>query len=159
MSKSWLLRGAAVAIFVVLVASWGVGLVDLGDTPSSSGEGPSTSVPPPPDSEPASHGQRPNLLDQANRQHTRRAGTTEATLTEPSAVTTDDATDDASGTPTPTSSAPSPDPSDPSEQPGSPTPPPSPSNPPSNPPSEPAGECTDLAAVVDCALDPITGRP
>lgn len=155
MSKTWLLRGVAVAIFVVLVGSWGVGLVDLGDTPSSSGEGPSTSVPPPPDSEPASHGQRSNVLEKANRQRTRRAGTTDAALTEPSAVTAEDATDDSSGTPTPTSSAPSPDPSDPSEQPGTPTPPPTPSN----PPSEPAGECSDLAAVVDCALDPITGRP
>ncbi|WP_183100886.1 hypothetical protein [Nocardioides pelophilus] len=155
MSKTWLLRGVAVAIFVVLVGSWGVGLVDLGDTPSSSGEGPSTPVPPPPDSEPASHGRLSNVLEKANRQRTRRAATTEAASTEPSAVTVDDATDDASGTPTPTTAAPSPDPSDPSEQPGSPTPPTTPSN----PPSEPDGECTDLAAVVDCALDPVTGRP
>lgn len=154
MSKTWLLRGMAVAVFVVLVGSWGVGLVDLGDTPSSSGEGPSKPVPPPPDSEPASHGQRSDVLERANRRRTREAGTTEAALTEPSAVTDDDPTHDASGTPTPTSTAPSPDPSDPSE-PASPTPP----STPSNPPSEPAGECSDLAAVVDCALDPITGRP
>jgi len=152
-TKAWLLRGAAVAVFAALVGAWSVGLVDLGDKPASTEK---PAVPVPPDSDPASHGQRSNVLDRAKPRRTRETRVTPVALTEPSPTSTDDPTDAAPGTPSPTSTAPDPDPSDPSDEPPSSTPPP---QTPNNPPSSPANECTDLASVVDCALDPITGRP
>lgn len=149
MSRTWLVRGAAVAVFAALVGAWAVGLAGLGDATSST-EKPATPVAP--DDSPVSDIAYSIVRDTWKPRRIREASPSPEDLTEPSPTAVDEPSIDAPGTPTPTSTPPTPVPSD------EPSDPPS-SQPPSSPPSEPDDECTDLAGVVDCALDPITGHP
>jgi hypothetical protein len=149
MGRTWLLRGVAVAVFAVLVGAWAVGVVGLGDTPPAPARQ-STRVSD--DSSRAPDDRGPILREKSR--HDRDSDQTEDAVTDPSPVNADEPLDEDPATPAPTSTGPDPD--DPSEVPSDPPPP---SHTPSTPPSQPSDDCTDLPAIVDCVLDPITGRP
>jgi hypothetical protein len=148
MSRTWLVRGVAVAVFAVLVGAWALGLAGLGGTSAP----PARLISPvSPDSSPAAEIVRSIVLEKAKPRRTRKADPTQEAVTEPSPDATDEPTD-ASGTTAPPSPAPTSGPPSPSEEPpDSPTP--------SNPPSEPDDECDGMGDAIDCVLDPITGRP
>ncbi|HYH10862.1 MAG TPA: hypothetical protein VD789_00810 [Thermomicrobiales bacterium] len=156
MSRTWLLRGGAVAVFGVLVGAWGVGFADLGDTKASSEKPPAAESP---DDQPTLDDKRWVVHPEAKKpRRTRDAEVAQAVLTEDDPETAEEPAADP--TDPPASPTPSTDP-DPSFSPD-PAPTPGPSNPPTSPPTNPPGpgeECTDLSSVLDCALDPITGQP
>ena len=143
MSRTWLLRGGAVAVFVVLVGAWAVGLA------AGFGDGPPTpekvAVPAEPDDTTVPVIHRSIVVEKAKSRRTRDADPTQEASPEP----VDGPTDDDPTTPAPTTPAPT-TPSGPSDGPPT-TPPGSPHTP---RPSD--DECDN---VVDCALDPVTGRP
>lgn len=150
-TRSWLIRGAVVTALAVLVGAWAVGLVGLGDSPSPAAE---RDRPTTPESSTTPDDQRWAGRQETPRR-TQKADPSEDAVVEPVADTADDPTTDAPSTSDPTSPD-TPDSPDPSDEPSD---SPSPSNPPSNPPSQPDEECTDLSDVLDCVLDPTTGRP
>lgn len=149
------MRGVAVAVFAVLVSAWAVGLAGLGDTAASS-ENPTE--PDLPNSVTEYDGWRSALHDQPEPRRSRKARPSPVALAETSPAAVDGPTD-APGTPDPSTTAPTTDPPGPSDPTTSPPPSSTPSHPPSSPPTTPGHECTDLPGVIDCALDPITGRP
>jgi hypothetical protein len=147
MSRTWLLRGGAAAVFGVLVGAWAVGLATgIGDT-----------APPPqkitspvePDDSVAPVIHRSIVVEKAEPRRTREADPTQEAVTEPGTDAAEEPGDDTSDQPDPTSPAPT-TPAGPSDGPSD----PSPSSP--HAPSPPADDCDN---VVDCALDPITGHP
>ena len=163
MSRTWLLRGAAVAVFGVLVGAWTGGLVGTGETAPPASK-PNNVV----SSEaPAADDEDPVVFEQARLRRARDRGASRSALTEPSPSATATPTDRASDPTTsgPTSDAPTPDEPSPSDEPSDkpsdkPTDPATPSEPgPSSPPTQPSEECTELVEVLDCVLDPITGGP
>lgn len=150
MSRTWLVRGGAIAAFVVIAGAWASSFAGFGDTPS-----PIPVVRPDSDeSAPVYRIVGSTVVEKAKDRRTPEADAS-ATPTEanvdaddPASTPTDPTTVPSTpGTTTP--SSPSPDPTDPD----------SPTPTPSETPSDPADECTDLGGVIDCALDPITGRP
>jgi len=151
MSRTWLVRGGAIAAFVVIVGAWASSFAGIGDTPS-----------PIPVVRPDSGDPAPvyrivgsTVVEKARSRRTPRADSS-ATPTD----ATVDAVDDAVSTPTDPSTVPStPGTTTPSSPTTDPTHPDSPTPTPSDTPSDPADECTDLGGIIDCALDPITGRP
>ena len=151
MGRTWLVRGIVVTVFAVLAGAWGVGVSGLRDSDSPSVERPPSS----PDSSVAPVDERSAAPEKVKPPRTRNAGRTQDATTEASPESSDEPADDAPSTPDPTSPEPTPDSPAPSEEPSNPPPPPDPSD----TPSEPSDECTDLAAVIDCVLDPITGHP
>jgi hypothetical protein len=150
--KTWLLRGGAVAVIAALVGAWAVGLAGAGDSgpPGGRHATAATSDDPP---RPVIH--RAIVVKRAEPRRTSGTDPSPAAFTEAGPDAAEEPATELPSAPGPTSDATTPDPSDPSLSPDpSPTP-----DPPSSPPSRPGEECTDLVSVVDCALDPITGRP
>lgn len=156
MSRIWLLRGGAAAIFGVLVGAWAVGLAGFSGSIS-----PPDKIPAPASPEDSQVWDivHSTVMERAKPRRTRDAERSEDALAEPTPTTSDEPTDAPSSSPTSPSSSPTTDQPSPSDPPSSNPPSQTPSNPPSNPPSTPADECTDLGDVIDCVLDPITGRP
>ena len=150
MSRTWLVRGGAIAAFAVIVGAWASSFAGVGDTPS-----PSPVVRPDPgDPAPVYRIVGSTVVEKAKPRRTPDADASE-TPTEANVDTVDDA-----GTPTDPTTVPStPGTTTPSSPSADPTHPDSPTPSPSGTPSDPEDECTDLGGVIDCALDPITGRP
>jgi hypothetical protein len=145
MSRTWLVRGGAIAAFVVIVGAWASSFAGFGDTPS-----------PVPVVTPDSGERAPDyrivgstVVEKAKDRRTPGADvsqTTDATVdTGDDAVSTPTDPTTVPSTPGTTPSSPSPDPTDPD----SPTP----------TPNDPDDECTDLGGILDCALNPATSRP
>jgi|GEM_PF-6067064 len=161
MSRTWLLRGATVAVVGVLVGAWTGGLVGTGDTAPPASK-PNNVVAT--ESAAAPESDDPAVFEQAELRRPRDRGASRAALTEPSPSATEAPTDDAPDS-DPTSEAPTADQSSPSEEPSDqpsdkPSDSPSPSEPgPSSPPTQPSEECTELVEVLDCVLHPITAAP
>jgi hypothetical protein len=150
MSRTWLLRGVAVAVFAVLVGAWAMGFAPTDDKPPP----PENVVSPvSPDKSRAPDGKRSTGPEKTKPRRTREATPSQAAFTEPSPDTVAEPTDDGASTPAPTSPDPTSDPPEPSD---SPTRPP---QTPSNPPTQPEEECTGLGDALDCVLEPITDRP
>jgi len=150
MSRTWLVRGGAIAAFVVIVGAWAASFAGIGDAPS-----PIPVVRP--DSGERAPGYRivgSTVVEKAKDRRTREADpspTTEATT---------DTVDDAVSTPTDPTTVPStPGTTTPSSPTTDPTHPDTPTPTPSDTPSDPDDECTDLGGILDCTLNPITGRP
>lgn len=146
-----MLRGAAAAVFVVLLGAWATG-VGPGDAkaPIANLISPDSDESPTPPVY-----QRGSVLEKAapRRTHRQSPSPSQVALTEPSQDTSDDPTSEAPSTSTPPST---PDSSTPPPPPSSHTSSPSPSPSPSDEPSEPSDDCSGL---VNCVLDPITGHP
>ncbi|MEZ0580302.1 hypothetical protein [Nocardioides sp. MH1] len=152
--KTWLSRGVTIVVVAVVVGAWGWSLASSGEDAKKS--------PPKVERETTHHFQHHRVHhagDPVRPQHRR---TRDAGPSDVSDLPTDSAVD-VVDLPSDTPSAPD------STDPGSPsqpthTPSHTPSNPPStpppsSPPTDPAPSCTDLPAVLDCVLDPITGHP
>jgi hypothetical protein len=154
MVRTWLLRGCAVAIFVVLVGAWAAGVIGHGDEPVPTAQ---LTTPDEPGRPPVTRVQPGSVLERAPHRHHRKArrGDEPSPSSTPSAD--DDPTTEAPSTPSPSDPPhtpdPSDDPSDPSDDPSHSS---SPSDDPSPTPSDPDDECT---TVLDCVLDPITRHP
>lgn len=153
MSRTWLLRGVAVAVFAVLVGAWAMGFAPAEDTPPP----PENVVSPvSPDRSRAPDGKRSTGPERMKPKRAREATPSQAASTE-SPDTVAEPTDDDPSTSAPTSPDPTSDSPEPSDGPSdSPTRPP---QTPSNPPTHPEEECTDLGGVLNCVLEPITDRP
>lgn len=153
MGRTWLLRGSAVAVVAVLVGAWALGLAELGEAPSAPAN---VTTPVSPDNSRNPDAQRSAGPEKAkprrNRDGASPSESSPSTVVEPAA--------DVPGTEAPPSSTHTPSPTDPSGQPSNPPPPTHPpTHPPSNPPSQPSDDCDDLTEVLDCVLNPVTGRP
>jgi hypothetical protein len=152
MGRTWLVRGIVVAIVAVLAGAWAVGVSGLGDSGSPTAE---RTTPASPDSSRAPEDERAAVLEKVKPRRPQRTGRSQDAVSEPSPDVADDPADDAPSTPPPTSAHPTPDPPGPSDDPSDSPRPPTPSD----PPSEPSDECTDLASVIDCILNPVTANP
>lgn len=150
------MRGGAVVILAALVGAWALGLAEAGGKEKS--PAPNVVKPNDPEDSRTYDIRRSRAVEKAEGPRTKKPDPSDAAVNEPVVNTSEEPVDDGDTTPTgtdPTAPA-EPDPSlDPDPGPGpSPTPPP-----PTNPPTQPEQECTDLASVVDCVLDPVTSQP
>jgi hypothetical protein len=152
MSRTWLVRGIVVGIVAVLSCAWAVTVAGVGDSGSPAAE---RTTPASPDSSKAPEPQRSVVVEKLKPRRANKPTRSRDAGTDPSPDATDEPADDAPTTPPPTSGHPTQDPPDPSDDPTDSPPPPDPSD----PPSEPSDECTDLASVIDCVLNPITAQP
>lgn len=147
MSRTWWLRGVVAATFAVLAGAWALSLAGLGGAASPADEpGPAT----PSDSATVAD-EDPPAVEQKPGQRPARDRTPSA---EPVAEDSPDATEEIVDE--------APDPAATRDSRPTPRPPaksPKPSKSPTPTPSQPGGDCTDLVAVVDCVLAPITTRP
>lgn len=159
MSRTWLLRGAAVAVFAMLVGAWALGAADVGGGGS---EPPEKATPASPEEIPETGLQRVAVPADAKPRRSRSAEPTPDALPDPSATPDGTTTPgEVAGTsatapsksPRPTSSK---SPRQPRKPRSSNTPAPSPDSPTTE---EPSDRCTDLGEVLNCVLAPITTRP
>ena len=150
MSRTWMLRGVATAVFAVLVGAWVVGFAGTDEKPPL----PENVVKPiSPDSAPWQDTERSPEPGEKKPRRTRGADPSRAALTEsPDAVVEPAAnTPSAPASPDQTTAPPSAS-HEPSNPPSSP-------HTPGDPPTQPDEECTDLDGAIDCALEPVTDRP
>lgn len=153
MVRTWLLRGCAVAVFVVLVGAWAAGVVGHGDGPVPTAQ---LTAPEEPGRSPVTRVQPGSVLEKARHRHHRKAPRSDDPSPESTPSAADDPTTEAPGTPSPSDTPHTPDssdPADPSDDPPHSSPP---SHDPSHTPSDPDEECDN---VLDCVLDPVTGKP
>jgi hypothetical protein len=159
-SRTWLLRGAAAAVLLVLLGSWVVGVAGReGDSPTSerADDPVPTQTPTPEELDPS------DVVETTSDPEPSEGVTPSDGLSEeptPGAVVP--VADESSDSPR------SPSPQSPSSTPRPPNPAPTKSNPPKptpsspNPtpsPTQPSNGCTALSTVVECVLAPITTRP
>ncbi len=147
------MRGGAVVILAALVGAWALGLAEAGGKDEKSPP-PNVVQPNDPGDSQVYNIQRSRVVEKSDAPRTREPDPSDAAVDEPIGTSEEPEGDGGDSTPTGTDPTTPAEP-DPSLDPGpSPTP-----QPPSNPPNEPEQECTDLASVPDCVLDPITGQP
>jgi hypothetical protein len=152
MGRTWLVRGAVAAVVAVLVGAWAVGVSGLGDSRSPTTD---RTTPASPDSSRVPEVERPAVRERVKPRRARKAARNRDAVTERSPDSADEPADDAPRTSAPKSPHPTPDPTGTSDEPSDPPPPPAPSD----PPSQPSDDCTDLVAVIDCVLNPVTAHP
>lgn len=152
MGRTSLIRGIAVVVVAMLAVAWAVGVADLGSS-SPPSDGPSG----PPSPEPSTRidDGTPVVQERPTPRPTEKPPPPRRQTADPSPDTVEPVgvlpTTPAPPTPSPSTEAPG---SFESPSQHSPSP-----HEPSDPPGQPSDDCTELLAVVDCVLDPITGHP
>jgi hypothetical protein len=155
MWKTWLLRAATLAVVAVLAGAWAVTLIGNDPAPAST-----VRQEPPERPQVRNHHQRPVVPEKTT--HRRKHDAKPSDLSSDGVSGVSDVADVPVDGDTEAPTTPSdPDTSTPDAPSSSPThtPSPHPTPTPTPSPTEPSPTCTDLGGVIDCVLDPITGRP
>lgn len=155
--RTWLLRGAAAAILLMLVGSWVVGVAGRGDdSPASErAEDPvPADTPTPEELDPSA------LVETASPTPSADATPSEDPLEVETPGAVVPVAEDGPRSPEQQGPASTPKPPKPTPTRSStPTPKPTPKPTPTPSPTQPSNGCTDLSTVVDCVLAPVTTRP
>lgn len=161
-SRTWLMRGGAVVILGALVGAWALSFAQPDEEEKPA---PNVVQTEDPDDGRTYDVQRAGYVKKAKKKRADKPEQTE----DAAETAVEQATDAATTAPPPSTTDPDPTPtgSDPTTpagpKPTKPTKPPKTPGPspnqPTNPPTQPGQECTDLISVINCVLDPITGRP